>query len=327
MEWLAPLAKIIPQRHWVHVDVGANKGYGVASFLRLLTGEGPEPRKIFNDLYKRYWLEGDRRMYGGRVRAAMDTWKAKVYCGFCCDCLDHVRPLLRQHQASSVDVYAIDLQPSTAQWLKILFDEEPRVKVMNVGIAKEKRKIQLLAEGVGHEQSSVAMVATAKTNDTAVEVSIMALSDVVPLTTHIDFLSTDTEGFDYEVFSGARKFFEQKKVSVYVFEVHLEKAPRKTLLSDFLSELDMLGYDCVMPTQRTRRDTHLKNVHVPMYAPVGNCRGAALERHIGWANFLCYDASNHTLQQVFGQLAKDDRPVWEHVPAKCWIPKTIHDKR
>ncbi|MFH1317467.1 MAG: FkbM family methyltransferase [Candidatus Omnitrophota bacterium] len=61
---------------------------------------------------------------------------------------------------------------------------------------------------------------------------------------HIDFLKIDVEGFELEVFKGAKKLLQQRKIKLLVFEV--SKIPLKNLnrkasqLSDFL---DRFGYE------------------------------------------------------------------------------------
>jgi hypothetical protein len=63
---------------------------------------------------------------------------------------------------------------------------------------------------------------------------------------YIDVLVTDTEGWDMQVGVGALGFLGEKRVGLYVFEIHenpLESVP----LDFYIKLLNKLGYDCYWP--------------------------------------------------------------------------------
>jgi len=307
MDWLPAMAETFPRGDWLHVDVGANKGYGVLNFVAALSGEEfSTPKKLQIDLRKAYWHKL------GKLSGAIRTWRRKQFCGMCCDCMKDLDSLPERVRARSVHAYAIDLSPTTADWLKNFFTGNSHVTTVHAGVSKEAGYRDVMPplfagdEMVSLKEGSKVEVPVGGPV-LPVRTKVLPLSQIIPEGSHIDFLSTDTEGFDRHVFEGARDLFVQKRVSVYVFEVAFHLLPQfqwnGTYLTDFVTELSSLGYACMLPTGRA---SDADTSPMKQYIRLGpQCRPGAIEGIVGWFNVLCYNHDNITLRQVFQEKIAD----------------------
>eukprot|EP00760_Papus_ankaliazontas_P018081 PhM_4_TR17424/c0_g4_i5/m.87557 len=328
MDWLPDLAAALPPRaHWRHVDIGANKGYGIANVITALS---PDSVVTGLDVYRYFMkhVELPRFLKNKHKRGDhfMQSHQRNVLCGWCGDCLEDVHKIADPaHRAGSLELIAVDLMPMNAHALREIFRNfSSIVTVKNVGIAQRASTVHMNEkEGPGWEQGSVFMGNT-KTSDSTTAVEVMPLPQLLggDDVFHVDYLSTDTEGFDYEVFLGAKPLFRRHKISVYVFETNFGMLPADHpnslqngfSLTKMLTELHELGYRCLMPTERLRQKGKSKKSPpppLPSYFDFTPCLGkenqedeteearAIIESKVGFSNVLCYDTHNETVARVF----------------------------
>eukprot|EP00759_Apiculatamorpha_spiralis_P057167 PhF_6_TR8475/c0_g1_i1/m.13249 len=303
MDWVPHVASRYPRGSWTYVEVGANKGYGIQDMIATLTGVPyHNPQHLHHEFRQRYWPKNLR------VSPARRQWMRKQFCGMCCDCKKSFNVdngggsvfLPSAIQASSAVAYAVELTPSTADWLREYFSGDPRVRVIHAGVSETPGVIRMPKSATAGDET-VSLNSATSSSDT-VETRVGPLQTLLPPGIgHIDFLSTDTEGFDRKVFEGARKLFVDRQISVYVFEVgfHVHRntfASSPTYLQEMLDELKSLGYRCLAPAGKL-----LATDNLPQYVRLDNCSAVsgAAERLMGWNNILCYNQYNETLHDIF----------------------------
>jgi len=285
------------RRDWVYVDVGANKGYAIGEMLSLLVEDSNvwSPMTILKNF----------------VAFLPNAGKP---CGACCDCRDPQfdDPLPKPIAANSLCVFAFDLSIKCIEFLAKQFGDKVlpthvSVKPLNVGVNHAEGTI-MLAESMCGEMNSLESGSTQRKNQRQAEVAVKPLVQLLPEGVHIDFLSTDTEGHDHNVFYGSRDLFVSRRVSVYLFEVHHKASPahaRYTTLRGMIEDLDSLEYDCFFPVRESKGHA--------MLVRVTGCKDTVVEKLIGWRNLLCYARWNSTLRGVFERLESTQHDSQKHI--------------
>ena len=155
------------------------------------------------------------------------------------------------------------------------------------------------------ETNSLLWQSAPTTKGTAVPVG--PLIDYIPRGMHIDFLLTDTEGFDANVLYGSRELFEKKKVSVYILELHMAtfppEKPSYASIRGIIKDLASMGYTCVFPLSRSTGDFTNAD-RLPSFVVVTGREGSFVESAKGWRNMMCYASWNATIAMLFEDVAR-----------------------
>lgn len=297
-----------PNRDWVYVDVGANKGYAVGAMLSLLIMDDNNknntlwnPAAIFANVKRKMFRPSTEQHR--RRRDLADGQALNSLCGGCCECQENILPLTNKALAAkSLRIFAIDLSYGCFQFIREQFGEDVlpshvSVNALNVGVSHKTGRAETVL-GECNEHNSL----TAQNSENSSAIEIKPLIELLPEGTHIDFLSTDTEGFDGNVFYGSRELFVSRRVSVYMFESGAFPAdPRYTTLRGIIADLDSLGYDCYTPFDAPEARERAQGGR-PLLGRITGCSEPVVENLIGWRNVLCYGRWNKTLQQVFCEM-------------------------
>jgi len=119
------------------------------------------------------------------------------------------------------------------------------------------------------------------TNSRQKSVSVKLLITLLPPGTHTDFLSTDTEGHDHNVFYGSREMFVARRVSVYMFEIHHRAPPAHPRYTRLIVEdLDSLGYECHGPLEPPI--VQEKGPRSLMVRVTGCGQDSLVQKFVGW---------------------------------------------
>eukprot|EP00759_Apiculatamorpha_spiralis_P014694 PhF_6_TR21217/c0_g1_i1/m.30644 len=296
-DWLPHLAREIgTNAHWVYVDVGANKGYGIAEMLMLLTDN--VQRKTAANLFITLRATRDLKKEAGRGRQE---------CGACCDCQSGIVPLEPKYRALSLRIFGFDLVPPTTKWLSHFFQGVPGVQIVNAGVSNKKGTVYV-DKNILRSIESTSLDSKRSRFLSQDAVPVMTLKEGLggkKAPRHIDFLSIDVEGYDSFVLAGARSFFLQGRVSVVQFEMHMKAGPTPeyTTIRGVVADLDTMGYECMLPLNAVEWRFRYKRVPkvtpLPQYVSVTGCQTPVLEIFKGWVNMLCYYRHNATLRSVF----------------------------
>ena len=134
-----------------------------------------------------------------------------------------------------------------------------------------------------------------------VDVPMTTLSLMMPLHVDtIDFLLTDTEGNDFNVFEGAiERYFSRGRIGVYVFET--STGANKRSLKSVLLELEFYGYECFFPLKGA--GPYLRRI-----TPVADWYHPSFDRtQRGWRNVVCAHTINFPqLSALVGELTSTD---------------------
>lgn len=300
IEWMQRWAEEVivrgaaPRRNVTLVNVGANKGFTIALWVRLLSNVATT---VFRDLATMAVLNGVRQ-----------------FCGNCCDCLEellspelfsnvtaHIRAAAGGPGASAaipqVNIVGFEGLPKNSRVLQQYF---ARVKLGNVAVKIEPMAVsnstgtvQFIQQSVGSENGRIARNTRSDSAIKKVTVGTTSLDAYflgANRTTHvlddaaakIDVLLTDTEGFDAVVFSGAKQLLRERRVSLYMFEMVASHDANTAMLE----ELDRdFGFTCYFPSQRMAKARTDLALFVPYLVRAGSA--AAPKRISGWINALC----------------------------------------
>jgi FkbM family methyltransferase len=224
----------LPRRQYrLFFDIGANKGYNIASWLSTCMPETGFNQKNLYDYLSRV-LKIDE-------------------CGACLDCKDKTQCTLQENDYvdTKVEIYAFEPMESTYQallqmrtWFNI-----SRLHIYQLAISNSTGRANISKCPVGAETCGLISVGRPVANEPTFETQTITLDDFVEqnkIKRTIDLLKIDTEGADPLVLQGANKLLSQGQIRMFIFENHGIGAWVTISLLDVIESLNNKGYICYM---------------------------------------------------------------------------------
>jgi FkbM family methyltransferase len=217
-------------RNMLFFDVGANKGYSIATWISLwMPGLGISSRTLYEFL---------------------KTHSNLTDCGVCQDCREFSFETLqlRTQVNRTIEIHAFEPQPSTyvllnrtRQWMNLSTFHTHQLALSNATSTGLLRKCP-----VGVEVCGLASKSDLESNK-FLEVQTITLDQFVKqnrITRQIDLLKIDTEGFDPLVLQGADTVLRRHQVRLLLFEYHGIGMWQTIRLQQVVTDLDERGYIC-----------------------------------------------------------------------------------
>lgn len=292
-------------RPLVIVNIGANKGYSLATYANLFAPElAITPSAIYGRIMGKY---GDAEN-GGTVNHP---------CGACNDCReDHITPRSSRtcvrsggtiFPATDVPVEIHGFEPIASNieiietGLMALYKEATSISgggqtklIVHRAAVVGDSKIEVVPFGMcppGLERCGVEAAGTTggitTWNHDQVRIEDVKATTVDDMHTKfgipmdIDLLAIDTEGLDPEVLDGAAGLLASHRISIVEFEYHNQRAWKTRTLESVVEKLGGFGYDCFM-------------MHSGYFLQLTNCWTPAFEFK-DWANVMCVSRRNTAL--------------------------------
>eukprot|EP00965_Chrysotila_dentata_P262660 6214636-Pleurochrysis_carterae.AAC.1 len=225
-DWAEVIANALPRAQPVTlVNVGANKGYKAAEFLRLWSQ--------FN-VSALSWRNSVR----GFARERKFKFLLAFACGNCNDC--RAQPPAR-HGRTGAHLHLLELLQTTRDLLHTLVSEmglQSAVEVHNMAASDKTGTMRIKKFFAGDERATA--VCRSKCTD---EVNVTTLDDFFRIHDLRDVyqVTIDTEGHDAQVLEGMGGILSQREVYLLEFEVQ----PKVGLdLRRVLTRLASFGYEC-----------------------------------------------------------------------------------
>jgi FkbM family methyltransferase len=188
-------------------DIGANKGYTIASWLSTWMPErGIDTKSLYD--------------YLSQVLKIND-------CGVCSDCKENMESNLQRnnHLGTTLEIHAFEPMKSTYQ---VLFQVSTWINISTLyihqlAISNNTGVANLSECPVGGEGCGLISVGRAVPNETIFQSQTMTLDDFVKqkkIKQKIDLLKIDTEGADPLVLQGAKQLFSREQIRMLIFENH-----------------------------------------------------------------------------------------------------------
>jgi FkbM family methyltransferase len=266
----------MPHRHIkLFFDVGANKGYTIASWLSVWMPDiGLNPKSLY--------------VYLSQVLNISD-------CGVCSDCNETMLndPQRNDRLGTTLEIHAFEPMKATYQ---VLFQVRTwfnisRLYIYQLAISNTTGIAAMSKCSVGGEGCGLMSVGRAVPNETTFQSQTMTLDDFVEqkkIKQKIDLIKIDTEGADPLVIQGAKKLFSREQIRMLIFENHGIGAWKTTSLLEVIQSLNSKGFTCHM-LGRTGM-VRLTNC----WSPVFDVKY--------WSNILCVHRREERLRRFLDQL-------------------------
>lgn len=285
----------------VFFNVGANKGFAVASMLQHFTVDpGFTNMDWFNEI-GRYVTH----TYGVNPDA-IERLKSE-YCGACSSCHEQPSPLRHLTSSVDLDIHAFEIANGNVRWLRWAFAKFGiRASLVRAAATNTTARVKVpLTQGIedfGDEKGAVRpehakMLNHGRNADCPMcrplkcyeEGKCWQFLQGLPLDdylaqeglSHVHLISIDTEGHDALVLEGLRKSLAKGAVDVLEFEFNAVlghwnyRSRDRRLLHDTVVELENNHYGCFWQDA------------MGCISPVsGACWKNAFEK-IGWSNLVC----------------------------------------
>jgi FkbM family methyltransferase len=262
--WPLLVGKGLSCRPLTIVNVGANKGYLIASLIDLIRpAMGITPASLHAHI---------------KAPAVAERQNVHDGCGFCNDCLEGHLPAAQSaaracfsdagaalpRDSFPLALHAFEPTTSNSELLDYgvfaLLRAAPNSSGVTAALHRQAvvgdPAVTVVAFGnckAGVERCGVADAGNGFVGATGTDTDIGNVN--VPATTldawadlegvrGIDLLAIDTEGMDPEVLRGAERLLSQRRVRILEFEYHVHRAWRATSLEAVVARLDALGMDC-----------------------------------------------------------------------------------
>lgn len=260
--WMPVFRQLEPSKDFKFMNVGMNKGFGVAM---LLNAWGSNPHIHFKSWHQAL-------LNGLPMSSVLSSGGVPSHCGVCRDCISEpvtqalmqleqknqkvasrLHQLRQKHNSSrdhiitgDVSVLGIELNPITAEAVQRVVESlsiSTQVQVVNAGVSDSRVDLHVDACSLGNEGCSAG-----KMNSHASTVPGWTVDDLVRNwtgNTHpIDYLEIDTEGHDPIVLKGAQHTLHSGLARMVRFEYHSIGAWKHHSLSSIISDFDREGYEC-----------------------------------------------------------------------------------
>jgi hypothetical protein len=305
--------------NWTIVDVGANKGYTIVAILAAL-GVDLNVTASASHLFASLIAHARLRR---NARNALS-----VLCGACGDCRDvhgpHAGDVV---SAGSVKVIGVEANPGNAHFLRDYFNgaiHGANVTIITGAVSNASgnatfcTNFRSLGDELGHlvsgdtpckSYSKHRMPIVTHTLDDLL-LPVLNPREGELATSVIDFLLTDTEGFDYIVAQGAKQLLSRQLVRLYLFEMW------GSGLGNHTAWVYSLGYTCFFPLQirDSRSKTKRRNPFVTAALKStrkrrrymefsGNCWSDDYNWLVGFYNALCVSNKEKEMIQHFRSMS------------------------
>ena len=287
------------------VDVGANKGYTIASWMASASRKSPS--HLRRDLAKHLALY--------QVQAPNMVW----FCGGCCDCMSSPLPeslseTVPMETPWHVEIVGFEGNPGSAERLVNFFNGEETsairpqdvtVKIVQKPVTATSGPVTFHTGPAGMETTSIIKGGSEGKKMWATSLDgyfsfLLGNTSNVTGSQVIDFVSTDTEGHDPSVFEGARDLLRNGKIAAYQFETWASEANNTKQLDDFV---DQYNFQCYLPMQYTADplvmrgktgDLDDQRPYIPSMLDYETYREILREQKLkllplhGWSNVICF---------------------------------------
>jgi FkbM family methyltransferase len=256
-------------------DVGANKGYSIASWVSTWMPEtGVSPKTLHH--------------YLSHVLKIGD-------CGVCSDCTEEMHNNLKSKDLlrTTLEIHAFEPMKSTYQallqvhtWMNV-----STLHIYQLAISNTTGTANLSKCSVGGEGCGLMSVGRDIPNEAVFSSQTITLDDFVEqkkIRQKIDLLKIDAEGADPLVLQGAKKLFSQENVRMLIFENHGIGAWKTTSLLSVIESLNREGFICHMLGK-----TGMARI-TDCWSPVFDVRQ--------WSNVLCVHRREKRLRRSLNQL-------------------------
>ena len=277
--WSQIAAKKLAPREPVMINVGANKGYIAAAFLRLFALANTTPGR-WGDAIQKYAHDNN-----------LGYLKYQP-CGACFDCRE--KRTKEAHDKRGGHVHLLELLPKTRALLRHLvhaFDADDAVTVHDLAASNETKTVPapdaLYLNYAGTEYASLQNTPLAHRQRRAQPQLSLNLTTVDDLMDshkldRVYQVTIDAEGWDGLVLEGMRRALRAKRVDLVEFEYNAASWRRSSsqlrhprTLGGTVAWLRALGYTCHM----------LAGAH-GTWPISGECWRESMDEQ-GWANVLC----------------------------------------
>jgi len=295
--WMPILRQLQPSKDMKFINIGMNKGYGIAMVLEAWQ----QSLGIDQRSWHRALMNALKEISGRGLQSAKEPKGVPPMCGVCRDCLqggvmrglqelersNHklsaALDLIRSTNADAkgkqgeTAVLGVELNGGTADLVRHVIHAlslDSVVEVLHAGVSDHHNDLLLPSCAVGNEGCSTDMRGTGPLS----RVPTWTVDDLVRNWTGdkslIDYLEIDTEGHDPIVLKGARQMLKTGLVRILRYEYHSIGAWKSYSLQHITSSLDRDGYECYYAGQnRVWRLT--------------GCLDATFESRKTFANVVC----------------------------------------
>ena len=294
-QWLTIQRRNKRRGEFRFVDVGANKGYTIASWMASASRKSPS--HLRRDLAKHLALY--------QVQAPNMVW----FCGGCCDCMSSPLPeslseTVPMETPWHVEIVGFEGNPGSAERLVNFFNGEETsairpqdvtVKIVQKPVTATSGPVTFHTGPAGMETTSIIKGGSEGKKMWATSLDgyfsfLLGNTSNVTGSQVIDFVSTDTEGHDPSVFEGARELLRNGKIAAYQFETWASESHNTKQLDDLV---DQYNFQCYLPMQYTA-DPDVQRPYIPSMLDYETYREILREQKLkllplhGWANVICF---------------------------------------
>lgn len=140
-------------------------------------------------------------------------------------------------------IYAFEPNPKTYEILKRNIDKD-NVRIFNIGLGSNNinKKIYTYKDDLQSEHASIYKNHKDVISEELSKKEVVSMNSVIKTldsfctennVKNIDFIKIDTEGYEYEVLKGSKKFIEQNKIGIIQFEFNVSNILSRTFIKDF----------------------------------------------------------------------------------------------
>lgn len=272
--WLRALADRIPRQKPIFVNVGANKGYGIAAFLQLFSQRNVTGRMWYHHIQ-------------GFARKVDSGFLLRDACGPCGSCSERTKMV---HARNGGVAHGLELTMRNRELLRTVASYArvaDLVHVHDLVGSNETRSMWRRNDTLNLYGSETGTLCRgySRTSRCTQPTQAIRLDDFFDA--HLGsgvavyHVLIDAEGWDALVLEGMRNSLLAKRVAIFSFEYTYKgywSAPEQANcrpLSTLLSWIGNAGYQCFWQTKR-----HL----VPAS---GECLSEELHGEVGWSSLLC----------------------------------------
>ena len=274
--YLAEMRAVHPNRDWVVVDVGMNKGYVLGTMLMALGYRDRLNMAIFREV----------------ERFTNKSIVTSPTCGTCGNCKERRATEGDDSPVKSISLIGFDINRPNVEFATHFFsnfsaaaDRDPADVDIKDSVASGLLKVDVRLTGVSSAVAEKDMnvcrypfgYTLGKIDSKACtafdQVKISTLDAELKQVPRVDFLVVDAEGHDYHVMRGASSMLAAGRIRMVQVELH----GHDVTFHAFVEMMERWQYTCFLIVEGGLRD--LVEVSGPCWSEVFNVRG--------WMNALC----------------------------------------